>query len=208
MIPRDLPTDLISLDVAEQVSERTRATLRRWMSSGLLQRYEGDKPARGGSHIALVSRGELLQVLVAKHQQPTSTRGIIDPPIIPVDDHPRLLLSDDDHPIIPVNDPLPPGADQPPGAEFQEAMKALVDVEAELAAARAEVKRVTLVGEIAVVRVELEAERRITTQLRQDIAAVRLDVEDWKGRHDARVAELEALRATTGSPWWRRLLPG
>jgi len=34
----------------------------------------------------------------------------------------------------------------------------------------------------------------------------RTERDDWRERHDAREAELVAVRAEKGLPWWRRLL--
>ena len=41
-----------------------------------------------------------------------------------------------------------------------------------------------------------------------ELAHLRSDVSDWRDRHDAREAELRAIRGITGRSWWQRLLPG
>ena len=41
---------------------------------------------------------------------------------------------------------------------------------------------------------------------RQETERLQSDMDDWRDRHDAREAELNALRSAVGLPWWRRLL--
>ena len=54
--------------------------------------------------------------------------------------------------------------------------------------------------------------RHELTQLAGNLSQMRADLTDWRERHDAREAELRALRAmhetVSGAPWWRRMLGG
>ena len=56
-------------------------------------------------------------------------------------------------------------------------------------------------GQIVATEGQLSAERE-----RAEVE--RLRATEWKDRSVALEAELQALRATAGAPWWRRLLPG
>jgi phage host-nuclease inhibitor protein Gam len=64
----------------------------------------------------------------------------------------------------------------------------------------AEVKRVQIQS-------ELTAAVQTIAKLRQETERLQSDMDDWRDRHDAREAELNALRSAVGLPWWRRLLP-
>ena len=196
---------------AEKVSERSRPTLRRWIKAGELTRYEGDAPAHGGSPIALVSRAELLKLLVSKGQTP---RPVDDPPTDQPIETPRR--PDSGEPEQP-RSPVAPD-ERPTDAALVEEVRRL-RMAAEVASVRAEAERIKLEaekavevarlsGELAGVRAELAAERQRLADLQQQLAAAVLDRDDWKGRHDAARAEAEALRGAAGLPWWRRLLTG
>ena len=189
---------------AIRVSERTRATLRRWISSGELQRFEGELPSRGGSRPALISRAELLAVLVKRGQAPRS-------PAPPADDPPRPPVTTADDP------PRAPGGDPP--AELLEARAEIARLRsaAQLAEVRAEMERervksaaavesAQLTGQLAEARARLEAMERLHADVRQQLAAAHLEREEWKGLHHAVRAELDALRRSAGLSWWRRLL--
>ncbi len=76
-----------------------------------------------------------------------------------------------------------------------------------------------LQGEVSPLRAQLDAmtgaqerERaQYEDRLRQgraDLESARMDVADWRDRHDAIAAELAELRARAGRPWWRALLAG
>ena len=56
-------------------------------------------------------------------------------------------------------------------------------------------------------RAERDAAVRYADDLRYQLTDARTERDEWKARHDAREAELNALRAEQrGLPWWRRLL--
>ena len=62
--------DLITIAESAKFSERSPATIRRWVKAGHLIAEQGEKPSRGGSAPLLVRRGSLVGYLVASGQQP------------------------------------------------------------------------------------------------------------------------------------------
>ena len=203
------PADLIDMSEAERASERSRPTIRRWIAAGELRRFEGTPPARGGSAPALVSRAELLALLVSKGQPPRSPgEQVIDPP--------RLPLAAEVEPSTPGGDHLVVGAAEVETlrAEVaklqtgQQLAAALAEVERLKAAASAAVEIEQLRGQLAEVRAQLAGRDREIADARQQLAGMKLERDDWKDRHDATSAELSALRSSAGLAWWRRLLSG
>jgi hypothetical protein len=87
-----------------------------------------------------------------------------------------------------------------PGGAGREAGKAELDLEKQkvlgLEAVVAAQK-----GQIGALEGQLSAEKE-----RAEVE--RLRANEWKDRATALEAELQALRAASGAPWWRRLLPG
>lgn len=221
MAPDDTPCtpdDLIPMSEAERISERSRPTLRRWVKSGELNRWEGESPAHGGSPIALVSRSELLGLLVQKGQQPRTESD-------------RALKADGgrskstrlpssaahDRPIIvsaPSDEQAIPRRQLELEAEIQvlRAAAAIQAAQAETARVKLEasaaVETAELRGELAGLRAELAATQRQLADARGDLDGARLEVREWKDRHDAREAELQALQQRHGMSWWQRLLSG
>lgn len=185
---RMLPEDLIDYAEAATIAERSQPTIRRWVSSGALTRYEGSQPEHGGSPRAYVSRGELLAHLIASGQQPRASQ----PPQVP-DDHPSAIIKSDNKEI---NTPLT--ADN----------QVITQLKLELAAARAEADRAELAGELAATRAELAGVQALVVELRQQLASAHTDRGEWRERYDAARAEIEALRTVAGLPWYRRLLSG
>lgn len=69
--------------------------------------------------------------------------------------------------------------------------------------------------EIRALRAELDAERRVAAATAAALALaeaaaadLRLSLERERARADGAEAEVAALKAEKGLPWWRRLLPG
>ena len=60
----DKPGDLVTLEVAGRAVDRSRDTVRRWVRSGALRRWEGEVPPHGGSPPALVSLAEVHRLAV------------------------------------------------------------------------------------------------------------------------------------------------
>lgn len=185
------PNDLVSLSDAASMSERSTRTLRRWIQQGKLSRHEGHPQDNGGSAPVLVSTSELLGHIASTGQEP------------------RVDVSDT---------PGHPQSDTPDtrGQVGGGAVATQVDsVHLELATLRGELEQVRLAGELQAVRTERnslalrleETERR----RRDEVAELRADLEDWRERHDAVRAELDALRKLSRSQsrgWWTRLLGG
>ena len=64
------PDDLVCLADAARAVDRSTSTLRRWIRSDRLTRYEGAPPAHGGSAPALVSLAEAHALVVSTGRQP------------------------------------------------------------------------------------------------------------------------------------------
>lgn len=56
-------------------------------------------------------------------------------------------------------------------------------------------------------RAALDAAEGRATRAEVELVGARVERDDWRARHDARAAELAALRSLA-SPWWRRMLGG
>lgn len=187
----ELP-DRLPLADAARIAERHPETLRRWMRDGVLTRYEGPTPIHGGSAPVMVARDELLAHLAISGQQP----------------RPESPSKDVEGGGMPpsteqVHTPQPP----PLHAEIEALHRRLVEAEhrEQLATLRGQLAVAKAEGEIAALRTEVEALRARLTSADHARIDMQRDRDDWKERHDAREAELLALRAIRG-PWWRRLL--
>lgn len=75
---------------------------------------------------------------------------------------------------------------------------------AELEGSRAEVAALKIAMEG--LRAALEAEQARASTMGEHAQLERLRAAEWKDRAEALNAEVTALRAATGAPWWRRLL--
>lgn len=64
------PDDLVPLADAARAVDRSTSTLRRWIRSDRLTRWEGALPAHGGSAPALVSLAEVHGLVVSTGRQP------------------------------------------------------------------------------------------------------------------------------------------
>lgn len=98
--------------------------------------------------------------------------------------------------VVSARKPVTPGG---PG-RAPEASRAELEVE-RLKVAGLEAVVQALRGQVAALEGQLSAEHE-----RAEVE--RLRSSEWKDRAVALEAELQALRAAAGAPWWRRLLPG
>lgn len=210
---------MLTLAEAARVAERHPETIRRWVRDGVLTRHAGPVPVQGGSVALRIDRAELLAYLVTSGQEPR-------PPHLPVE---RLEppAEREGQPNAPQHSPAL-GVDTERhtvqqagqhGSAFVdlEALRArLASVESRLASSdlreqvavlKVEVELTRARGDVETLRVEVEALRaRLVTADRERMDALR-ERDEWRERHDAREAELAALRTVHG-PWWRRLLTG
>jgi hypothetical protein len=188
------PDDLVSLDVAAKMAQRSPRTIRRWTSVGHLTRYDGPTPPGGGSALALVSTSELLGYLATSEQQPrhdadgeragqgedTRTETRVDVPAMQADTHPDA------------------------------ARIARLEAAVEVATLRGRVD--TLTAERNALRDQVEnleaMHGREVATLRDALDTAREDGAAWRARAVAVEAELRQLRQERGLPWWRRLLGG
>ena len=60
----DKPADLVPIAEAARAVDRSKDTVRRWLRTGALRRWEGARPAHGGSLPVLVSLTELRTLAV------------------------------------------------------------------------------------------------------------------------------------------------
>jgi len=110
-------------------------------------------------------------------------------------------------PAHPDND-LDTLTDTPPGIVDTVQVDEVAKLRAELAAMRIGAKVDTLTAELEHARTEIEHRDRELRRLREELAIARADLVDWRERHDAREAELRAMRTQQGVSWWRRMLGG
>jgi len=188
--------ELITLQDAAARSERSVATLRRWLRQGKLTRHESQPPAHGGSGRVLVDSKELLTLLAASGQPPR-TEGVVE-----------------------VSNGVGETGDQPDQGvstepEPEPVSLRVLRLEGELALSDARATIATITGERDSLATQLELHRKNTqatfTQLAENLNQMRTEVTEWKERHDALYSENKALRklsASQGAPWYRRLLGG
>lgn len=188
------PEDLIGLAEAATVAERTSATVRRWVRSGALTRYEGAPASHGGSPVVLVSREELLGYLAETSQKPRTQAKpspIQAPPVTQVSTGETAQPSDL---II---------------ADLR-AQLALAGMRAELAktAAALEAERTTvsrLQNDLAQMKTDLAEARDELTASESRARALA----DQLRQADVRAAIAEQRAAfEAGRSWWRRLIGG
>ncbi len=190
--------ELLTIEAAARAAERSEATIRRWIRAGELTSVAGVAPNSGGRVPACVRARDLFAYLAMSGQQPrvnTSAQAIV---------HAQSRVYT--HAQAPGIVATQPGekADKPVSSPAMDNEALALRVELVRMEGRCDVLRVEL--DAARARVELvEAER---SRLMAELVEARRDRDDWRERHDAREAELRALRAEAGLPWWRRLLPG
>ncbi len=151
-----------------------------------------------------------MTLLVEKSQEPRPS-GHVTPDNRPEITHVRPDTGEDvissDVDVTPIE---PPVTSHHPDVLALEREVLRLRHDAELKELRAELKQVRLQAELdaaqkALVEVN-QSNQRLVADLRQNNERLRLEKQDWKDRHDAREAELNALRSAIGIPWWRRLL--
>ena len=179
------PDDLVPLTDAARMVERSARTLRRWVTAGKLQRFEGPPPDNGGSGVALVSARAVHALVVAEGQEARQPG-------------PDTAGQGQGRGGAPQPDIMDKGPDTPAAVQ--------------LAELRAAVTEADLRGQLATVRAERDALADRLADLRGQVTDARATAEDWRARHDAARAELEGLRQELhqrgGVSWWRRLIGG
>jgi len=198
--PHEHPPQRLTLEQAATLAERSRSTLRRWLRDGRLTRHEAKGPNHGGSPAVLIDRAELVAHLLTSGATPRPS-------------------TDEDPPgaQTPVQTPGGSGVQIPPvdtrGAPADTTLGEAAPVALELARLRGRLALAEQAGELREVRARLEAALSEVGALERQLSAagaaaedLRRERDDWRDRHDAREAEISALRQLQGLPWWRRLL--
>jgi hypothetical protein len=189
--------ELLTIEAAARAAERSEATIRRWIRAGELTSVAGVAPNSGGRAPACVRARDLFAYLAMSGQQPrvnTSAQAITHAQ--------SRVYTHAQTPSIVATQPGEKAHEPGTPAMGNEALA--LRVELVRMEGRCDVLRVEL--DAARARMELvEAER---SRLTAELVEARRDRDDWRERHDAREAELRALRAGAGLPWWRRLLQG
>ena len=196
------PLDLIDLNEASNVSERTTRTLRRWLKDGRLKKWDGDIQHSGHARV-LVSKAELMTLLVVNDQRPRPAEGVKG-------DKSRndtIVKPDTGKPDTTASGSVMPNVTPDAIAMEQEINR--LRHEAAIQELTAAMDRQRLEAEVKRVQIQSELTAAVQTiaKLRQETERLQSDMDDWRDRHDAREAELNALRSAVGLPWWRRLLP-
>lgn len=176
--------DVLTLARAAQIADRSEATLRRWIKAGELVAELGNAPRSGGRAPYQIRAGDLFQTLADMGVQPQQS----------------------------INPHKPPQ-----GTDGTATATATGDNRAsdEVTQLRFEVERTKLTNQAETARLRLahglermnDLERQLSRAL-MDVNRLKAEVDDWKERHDARQAEVEALRRALDVPWYRRLLGG
>lgn len=178
---------LISLAEASRVSERSDRTIRRWIGRAKLTRHEGDPPGHGGPAPVLVDKNELMILLASSGQQP-SLRG-------------------DSSPSPEAPDTMTPPTPGTTRTHLDSTIK-IIELEAQLSTAELRAELVQVTTERDALRLQVDGHNATLARLATHLNQMRDDLKDWRDRHDAKEAELRALRSSSGIPWWRRLVGG
>jgi hypothetical protein len=177
----DRPGDLLDYNQAATEFDRSRNTVRWWVRSGQLRSWmEGE----GNHQRRLVSRAEV-QALVVQAGKLAAPGG-----------PGRGAIPD----LVPSVPTAPTAASEPDVALRLEAAA----LRGEVAGLRGELTGAR--GELSALRLALEAERSRVAAVAERAEVERLRAAEWQDRAEALTAEVAALRAATGAPWWRRLL--
>lgn len=171
--------ELVPLDEAAVMSERSPSTLRRWIRDGKLTRHEGPPRAEGGSAQVLIERDELMAHLAVSGQQPKEST--------PVQEEEQVSIE-------------PPATGVHAGVHQAELK--ILRLEGELQAERLRGQLQALQMERDALKEELLRERQRATLETNELRDER---DGWRDRHDAVRAELDARRAS-GWSWFPRLL--
>ena len=171
----------LTLAEAAKVADRSTSTLRRWIQSGELVATTGNAPRAGGRAPFVIRAGDLFQALSDMGVKPKQSQSVHKPP---------------------QGTAAPATATAtPPAGEVAELRFA---VERSKLEHQAETARLRLAHGLERMN---DLERQIS-MLRSQVARLESEAADWRERHDAREAEVRALRASLDLPWYRRLLGG
>jgi len=192
---------LVPMSEAAAMSERSVATIRRWIKAGKLTRHQEAAPARGGSARVLVDSTELMKLLANTGQAPADHTLTVKPDTPHKGDTTRPDTGD--HARV-----ATPGAIQIMRLEHQ----------LELQNMRTEIIKANNERAVQAIQVDalketitrLERQHSTTlTQLSATLIEKKNEINDWTDRYFAIKAELDALRKLTSAPqvpWYRRLL--
>lgn len=175
--------DVLTLAQAAEIAGRATPTLRRWIKKGDLPATLGPAPRSGGRQPFIIRAGDLFQYLSNMGVNPSQSANAHKPP---------------------------QGTVSTATATATAANRSV-----EVAALQFEVERTKLTSQAETARLRLahgiervnDLERQLSRAL-MDVSRLQSEVDDWKERHDAREAEVRALRAAMDVPWYRRLLGG
>ena len=134
---------------------------------------------------------------LTRHEGPLPAGGGSRPVLVDLDELRRLVVE-----LGLEAEPMRPGGASP-AVDLGRSREA--ELAAELAAAR---EVAALRVELAEVRGRLALAEREAHLAREALADARTDRDAWRDRVTALEAELAAVRAAGGAPWWRRLLTG
>ena len=171
----------LTLAEAATIADRSEVTVRRWIKAGDLPATQGPAPRSGGRAPFIIRAGDLFQALSDMGVQPKQ----------------------------------PPSVHKPPQGTVAPAAATVTTAAGEVAELRFAVERGKLEHQAETARLRLahglervnDLERQVS-MLRSQVARLESEAADWRERHDAREAEVRALRASLDLPWYRRLLGG
>ena len=179
---KDCPNDLINVQTAAKMSQRSTRTIRRWFSPsvGKLTRYEGAPPEDGGPACVYVSAQELMNLLATSRQKPrvSAPDSVAD-------------MSTQDGVAI-----LDKSLDTSSRTEIK-----LLQKQLEFATEKTELQLQMVEAEKQHLQRELLNTQNRVTELREDFLEAR-------DRANALEAENRALRAAQGLSWWQRMIGG
>ncbi len=228
--PGERPLDLVDYDEAALMVDRHRNRIRAWVREGQLRSWSAE-PDRPNAK-RLVSRSELMRLVVVtgKSAHPGGPgRGDPAEPSTPAEHHPSgpavpLPISEPPaEPVAPLQAVSPqvsppqvvPPQVSPPQAVLPQVSPPQAVVRAAESVALAHVRLDAERAKVGMLEALVQAERQRAEALeralqaeRERAEAERLRGADWRDRATALQAEVEALRAERGLPWWRKLLTG
>lgn len=179
---KDRPNDLINVETAAKMSQRSTRTIRRWFSPsvGKLTRYEGAPPEDGGPACVYVSAQDLMNLLATSRQKPR----------VYAPDSVTDMLTQDGVAI------LDKSLDTSSRTEIK-----LLQKQLEFATEKTELQLQMVEAEKQHLHRELLNTQNRVTELREDFLEAR-------DRANALEAENRGLRAAQGLSWWQRMIGG
>jgi hypothetical protein len=204
------PPDLVDYDEAALMVDRHRNRIRAWVREGQLRSWS-EEPGKANAK-RLVSGSELMRLVVVTGktahpggpgrgepvESPVLTEGNPAGQVVPlqVDGYATVLA------------PVPPTVQAP---RIAPSLRSVAQESVALAHARLDAER----AKVGMMEALVQAERQRAEALERALQAERERAEverlrggDWRDRATALQAEVEALRAERGLPWWRKLLTG